>query len=67
MSANCEVIDIFSIYGKFGAIQKPDFGCIAYKTYFFIKSNLLKTENRTKKSLTQPSHYCFEYYFCQKC
>ena len=52
MSANCEVIVIFSIYGKFGAIQKPDFGCIAYKTYFFIKTNLLKTENRKKISNT---------------
>ena len=25
-----------------------------------------KTENRTKKSLTQLSQYCYEYYFCQK-
>ena len=29
---------------------------------------IVKTENRTKKSLTQLSYYCFEkrYYFCQK-
>ena len=29
---------------------------------------LAKTENKTKKSLTQHSHYCFEkkYYFSQK-
>ena len=33
------------------------------------KISLTKTENRTKKSPTQLSHYCFEqrYYFCQKC
>ena len=33
-------------------------------TFFY----LTKSENRTKKSLTQLSYYCFEsrYYFCQK-
>ena len=25
MSANCDVIDIFSIYDRFGAIRKPYF------------------------------------------
>ena len=33
MSVNCDVIDIFSIYGRFGAIRKP---------YFILKK--LKTE-----------------------
>ena len=41
MSENCDVIVIFPIYGQFGAIRKPDYGCIVSKTYFFINSNLL--------------------------
>ena len=41
MSGNCDVIFIFPIYGQFGAIRKPDSGCIVCKTYIFIKSNLL--------------------------
>ena len=41
MSANCDVIVIFPIYGKFGAIRKPDSGRIVCKTYIFVKSNLL--------------------------
>ena len=41
MSKNCDVIVIFSIYGQFGAIQKPDSGCSNCKTYVFIKSNFL--------------------------
>ena len=55
MSASCDVIVIFLIYGKFGAIRKPDSGRWACKTYVFIKSNLSpykKTQNRTKKYLT---------------
>ena len=32
ISANCNVIVIFPIYGKFGAIWKPDSGCIVCKT-----------------------------------
>ena len=60
--ANCDVIVIFSIYDQFGAIPKPDSECIVCKTYIFINSNLYltKTENRTKKSLTHLTHYCFE-------
>ena len=41
MSANCDVIVIFPIYGQFGAIQKPDSGCLDCKTYLLIKSNIL--------------------------
>ena len=37
-SNNCNVI---AIYGKFAAIRKLDSGCMVYKTYIFIKSNLL--------------------------
>ena len=73
---------IFLIYGQFGAIQKLHSGCTVCKTYIFIKSDLLsyvifsskvtfyltKTENSTKKSLAQLSHYCFEerYYYSLK-
>ena len=45
MSANCDIIVIFPIYDQFGAIQKPDSGCIVCKTYMFIKSNLLSYKN----------------------
>ena len=62
MSANGDVIVTSPIYGQFGVIQKPDSGRIVCKTYIFISGNLLftKTENGTKRSLTQLSHYCFE-------
>ena len=62
MSENCDVIVIFPIYGQFGAIRKPDSGRIVCKTYIFINSNLYltKSDNITKKSLTQLSYYCFE-------
>ena len=57
MSKNCDDIVMFSIYGQFGAIRKPDSRRIVCKTYVFITSNLLsyKTEIRTKKSVTQLS------------
>ena len=45
MSGNCDFIAIFSIYGQFGAIQKPDSGCIACKIYVFINSSLLSDKN----------------------
>ena len=46
---NSDVIVIFAIYGKFGAIQKPDFRRIVYETYIFIESNLFtKTETELK-------------------
>ena len=62
MLADCHGVVVFPIYGQFGAIQKPDSGPIVCKIYIFIKSNLLfyKTENTTKKSITQLPHYCFE-------
>ena len=40
MLANCEVIVLFSIYGQFSAIRKPDSGHMVYKTYIFINTNL---------------------------
>ena len=45
MSGICDVIVIFSIYGQFGPIQKPDSGRIVCKTYIFINSNLLSYKN----------------------
>ena len=54
MSKNYDVITIFLIYDQFGLIRKPDSRRIVGNFY------LTKTENRTKKSLTQLSHYCFE-------
>ena len=41
MSKNCDVIAIFSIYGQFGAIWKPDSGRLVCKTYIFINNKLL--------------------------
>ena len=61
ISKNCEVIVIFPIYGQFGAIRKLDSGRRVCKIFSLIKSfYLTKTENRTKKTLTLLSHYCFE-------
>ena len=45
MSANCDVIVIFPIFGQFGAIRKPDSERIVCKTYIFINSNLLSYKN----------------------
>ena len=45
MLESWDVIEIFSIYGQFGAISKPDSGCIICKTYIFINSNLLSNKN----------------------
>ena len=63
MSENYDVIVIFQIFGQFGATRRPDSGHRVCKSYVFSNRNLFfknKTENRTKKSLTQLSHYCFE-------
>ena len=49
MSANCNVILIFQIYGQFGAIQNLDSGRIVCNTYIFIKSNLLSYTNLKQK------------------
>ena len=45
ISANCEVIVIFPIYGQFGAIRKLDSGRTACKSYTFINSNFLSYKN----------------------
>ena len=45
MSKNCDIIAIFSIYGQFGAIWKPDSGRKFCKNYIFISNNLLSYKN----------------------
>ena len=62
MSENCDVIVIFLIFwtfGQFGAVWRPDFRHRVCKGYVFSIATffLTKTESRTKKSLTQLSHY----------
>ena len=41
MSENYDVIAIFPIYSKFGAIREPNSRHIVYETYVFIDSILL--------------------------
>ena len=47
MSANCDDIVIFLIYGQFGAIQKPNSGRIVVKLTFslIVTFSLTNTEN----------------------
>ena len=45
ISANCDVIVIFPIYGQFGANRKPDSRRMFCKTYIFTNSNVLSYEN----------------------
>ena len=46
ISENCDAIAIFPICSQFERIWKPDSaGCIVYKTYIFINSNLLFYKN----------------------
>ena len=62
MAENYDLIVIFPLYGQFGAIQKADSRRIVYKTCIslIVTFYLTKTENRTKISLPQISHYCYE-------
>ena len=56
MLANYYVIVTFPTYGQFGAIWKPDTGCIVCKTYiFFYSSNLLSSKTQLK-NLLNSSH-----------
>ena len=52
MSANCDVIVIFPIYGQFGVIWKMDSRRIVSETYIFINSNLLSYKNRKQNYKT---------------
>ena len=60
MSSDCDVNVIFPIYRQIGAIR--NLGAESIKLTFSLKVTfcLTKNENRTKKSLTQRSNYCFE-------
>ena len=49
-------LSFFSIYIQFGAIQKPDSGCIACKTFIFIKLFILQNLETELKSLKHSSH-----------
>ena len=62
MQGNCDVSVMFLPYGLFGAIWMLDSGRIVCKRTFSLKVTfyLTKIENKTKKSLTQLSHYCSE-------
>ena len=51
MSASCDIIDIFLIYGQFEAICNPDYGCMVCETYIFINSNLLQKLKTELKNL----------------
>ena len=46
MSANSNFVAIFSIYGQFVTIWKPDSGCLVRKTCIFISSNLLSSKKQ---------------------
>lgn len=52
-STKCDVIIFFFIYGQYGVIWKPGFGCIVYKTYLFI--NLLSYKRWKLKILSRSS------------
>ena len=62
MSENCDVIAIFRIFDNLeqsgGRISDTE----SAKVMFSVIGTfcLTKTANRTKKSLTQLSHYCFD-------
>ena len=60
MSANCDVIVIFLIYGQFRAIQKPNSGCIIWKTLSLILTFVLPLSHfRNAGSLS----LLYRYYF----
>ena len=50
MSENCDVIVVFPIYDRFGAIWKPDSEGMICKAYIFINSNLSKLKAKLKLS-----------------
>ena len=61
MSEYCDVIVIFQIFCQYGAVWRLDSGHRVQKLFLvMVTFCLTEAENRTKKSLTQLSHYCFE-------
>ena len=59
MSLNYDTIVIFSIYGRFAVMWKPDFGCMVHLSRNFINNEKKKKKTELKKSLTQLSHSYF--------
>ena len=57
-----DVIIIFSIYGQFGQSGSRISDAESVKLIFslIVTFYLTKTADRTKKSRTELSHYCFE-------
>ena len=62
MPTNCHVIVFFLIYGQSAATRRSVSGRMVIKLTFLlpITFDVTKTENQTRKSLTQLSYYCFE-------
>ena len=62
MSENCDVIVIFLDFWPIWSSPEAEFGTESAKVMFseIVTFCLTKTESRTKKSLTQLSHYRFE-------
>ena len=62
MSENCDVIVIFGFLANFeqSGDRIPDTESAKVMFSVTVTFCLTKTENRTKKSLTQLSQYCFE-------
>ena len=56
MSENCDVIDIFRIFGQFRAVRRPDSRHKVCKSYFSINSNLLSWKKRKTKQTKHSSH-----------
>ena len=58
-----DFIAIFSICSQFEAIRKLDSSCVVvvpFNLSLIVAFYLTKSEHRTKKSLMQLSHNCFE-------
>ena len=62
ISKNCDVIAIFQFTANLEQSGSRISDVQSVKCIFSLKVTfyLTKTENKTKKSLTQPSHNCFE-------
>ena len=62
MSENCDVIVIFRILANLeqSGCRIPNTDSAKIMFSVIVTFCFTKTENRTKKSLTQLSHYCFE-------
>ena len=48
ISANYDIIFIFTIYGQFLAIQKPDSRCMVHNSHLFVTNNNIWQKLRTE-------------------